>query len=198
MKKSLALISALLIAPALSACSPGIHNRGHSITFDTSGMVVHAVGQPNAHVTPAGDLSIDGKAVAVTPAERELLRQYYQLSSATLRSGEEIGKQGVDMAAKGIGTAIASIFHGDSEAAEKKMDAQSASIEAAAAKLCANVKAIGATQDVIAAHLPAFKPYAAGNAMHCDFTNTVTTRTATSSTTTTFHSDSPATSTAKP
>lgn len=197
MKMSLAFPATLLFAATLAACSPGINGIGHRITFDSTGMVVHASGQPNAHVTRAGDLSIDGKPVAVTPAERALLQQYYQQSSTVLNAGIDMGKQGVDMAAKGIGTAIASIFHGDSSAAEKKMDTQSANIEAEADKLCAGIKAIGITQDALAAQLPAFKPYAAGNQMQCHVSHTVTVNNNGTSTTATFTTDSPATSTAK-
>ena len=72
----------------------------------------------------------------------------------------EIGKQGVDIAGKAVGTAIASIFNGKSDQAEQEMKAQGDRIEAAAMKLCDQMQPMLKTQQELAASLPAFKPYA--------------------------------------
>lgn len=177
MNRILTLTGAALITGTLVACSPGIHALGHSITFDSSGMVVHAAGHPDAHITRNGELDIDGKAVAVTPAQRQLLQRYYRQALDAEDSGEAMGKQGVQMATHGIGAAIHSVFHGDSSRADKQLDAQSKQIEAAADQLCANVEALGATQKAIAAGVPAFAPYAAGNRFQCTVTHTTTIKT---------------------
>lgn len=177
MNKFIPVIASLLVAATLAACAPGINTPGQRITFDSNGMVVHAPGEPNAHVTPAGDLAIGDKTVAVTPAQRELLRRYYQQASGAMASGAAMGKQGVAMAESGISDAVASIFHHGTDAAEKKMDAQSQKIEASADALCKQVKALGDTQVAIAAGIPAFKPYASsGSRMQCTYTHTVTVR----------------------
>jgi hypothetical protein len=175
MKRILTLAGAALLATALSACSPGINEGiGNRITFDSNGMVVHALGHPNAFVSRNGDLSIDGKAVAVSAAQRQLLQRYYQEAVATMDSGKTVGKQGIEMAAHGIGAAFASIFHDDPSPAEKKVDAQSDQMEAAASKLCADIKALGAAQSALAAELPAFAPYASGDRMQCTITHGTT------------------------
>lgn len=175
MNRILTLAGVILSVTALAACSPGINEGiGNRITFDSTGIVVHASGHPNAHISRDGTLSIDGKAVAVTTTQRQLLQQYYRQATGVMNSGEAMGRQGVQMAARGIGDAIASIFHSDSSTAEKRMDADSQHIEAAAGKLCAGVKALGATQDAIAAQIPAFKPYDSSDRVQCEISHTNT------------------------
>lgn len=174
MTRTLILAGIALITVALTACSPGIHTLGNSITFDSSGMVVHAQGHPNAHVSRDGALSIDGKAIAVTPAQRQMLQHYYQQGHDVIASGEAMGKHGVAMAERGIGDAISSIFHSDSSTADKRLQAESQTIQKAADKLCAEVKALGATQNTLAAEIPAFAPYASGDRMQCTVTHTTT------------------------
>lgn len=171
MHKILTLAGTVLIGATLAACSPGINTLGNRITFDSNGMVVHASGQPDAHVSRDGGLSIDGKAVAVTPAQHQLLQRYYQQSVGVMDSGEAMGKHGLAMAGRGIGDAIASIFRRDSATAEKRLDAESQTMETAADKLCADIKALSATQDTLATRIPAFSPYAAGDRMQCTVTH---------------------------
>ncbi|HJP97324.1 MAG TPA: DUF2884 family protein [Rhodanobacteraceae bacterium] len=174
MNRILTLAGVVLTVAALAACSPGIHTLDNSITFDSNGIVVHARGRPNANVSADGDLSIDGKAVAVTPAQHQLLRRYYRQARYTMDSGEAIGKQGVQIATHSIGAAIRSIFHGDSSGADKQLDSQSKQIESAADKLCADIKALGATQHAIAAEIPAFAPYASNDRLQCTVTHSIT------------------------
>lgn len=176
MNRITTLAGSMLIAMSLAACSPGINGTGHRITFDSNGMVIHATGHPDAHVSQDGDLRIGGESIAVTPAQRQLLQHYYRQAGEVMQDGRTMGKHGVSMAERGIGDAIASIFHGDSATAEKRMDAESQKMESDADALCANVKALGATQKTIAAEIPAFAPYASGDQMHCVVTHTVTIR----------------------
>ena len=160
---------------ALAACSPGINEGiGHRITFDSNGMVVHATGKPDAHIGKDGSLSIDDRAVDVTPAQRAMLQRYYGEARSMMQSGEAVGKQGAAMAEKGIGEAITSILHGDSSGADKKLEAQSNQMDSAVGKLCADIGELGATQTAIAMQIPAFKPYASGARTECKVTKTVT------------------------
>ena len=161
------LAGAALIAVTLAACSPGINTFGNSITFDSNGIVVHAVGHPGAYIGRNGGLRIEGKTIAVTAAQRELLQRYYQQAVATMHAGKAMGEHGISMAARGVGDAIASVFRNDSATANQRMQAESKHIEAAAAKLCADVKALGETQNAIATSIPAFAPYASHDRMEC-------------------------------
>ncbi|MFT3896288.1 MAG: DUF2884 family protein [Thermomonas sp.] len=115
---------------------------------------------PHAEITPQGDLLVEGKPVDVTPAQRALLLQYRDEIIGVASTGMEIGKQGVDIAGKAVGTAIASIFNGKSDQAEQEIKAQGERIEAAAMKLCDQMQPMLKTQQELAASLPAFKPYA--------------------------------------
>lgn len=170
MNRILTLAGAVLAAAALTACSPGINTLGNSITFDANGIVVHAAGQPDARIGRDGELRIEGKSIAVTPAQRELLQRYYQQAVITMDAGKAMGEHGISMAARGVGDALASIFHSDSATANARMQAESKHIEAAAAKLCADVKALGDTQNAIATSIPAFAPYASRDRMTCSVT----------------------------
>ena len=115
---------------------------------------------PRAEITPQGDLLIEGKAVTVTPAQRALLLKYRGEIIGVASAGMEIGKQGVDIAGKAIGTAVSSIFNGKSDQVERELEAQGERIEAAAMKLCDQLPPMLQTQQELAASLPAFKPYA--------------------------------------
>jgi hypothetical protein len=186
MNKILTLTGVALATLALAACSPGINEGiGHRITFDSSGMVVHAIGKPDAHIGKDGSLAINDRAIDVTPTQRAMLQRYYQQAGAVMSSGKAISRQGVQMATHGIGAAIRSIFHGDSGSADKQLDAQSQQIESAASTLCTDIKAFGSTQQAIAAEIPAFAPYASGAQTECKVTHTTTIRTAAGNSTTT-------------
>jgi hypothetical protein len=176
MNRILTFAGVVLVVVALAACSPGIHTLGNSVTMDSTGVVVHVAGHPDAHVGRDGSLSIDGKIIAVTPDQRKLLQRYVQETSAAVEAGAKVGKQGISIAAHGIGAAFASIFHDGPSPQEKKLDAESDQIEAAASKLCGHLKALGATQAELATEIPAFAPYASGDRPECKITHTTTYR----------------------
>ena len=71
-----------------------------------------------------------------------------------------IGIKGADLAGKAVGEAFGAIFGGDEKASEARMEAEGKKIEADAMKLCAQLPPMLATQQQLAAALPAFKPYA--------------------------------------
>lgn len=174
MKTILTLAGSVLLAGTLAACSPGINQGiGHRITFDSSGMVVHALGKPNAHVGSDGSLTIDGKAIDVTPAQRELLRHYVAESRTMMQSGEAVGKAGVSVAEHAVGNAISQIFDKNAAASQKALDAQTDAIEKSASLLCTNLQQLVATQKQIAVEIPAFKPYDAVGNVHCTSTKTI-------------------------
>lgn len=174
MKRIVILAGAVLIAAVLAGCSPGIHTLDNSITFDSSGMVVHAPGRGSAHVDRNGELSIDGKAIAVTPAQRQLLQRYYRQARDLMGSSKAMGEHGIAMAARGIGDAITSIFHHDSATANRRMEAESQRMEQAADKLCTDIKALGTTQQAIATAIPAFAPYGSHDRLECTVTHSTT------------------------
>lgn len=116
-------------------------------------------GQPKAEITPQGDLLIEDKAVAITPAQRALLLQYRQHVIGLAGAGMEIGVQGADLGMKAASEAIRGVFGGDTAQIEQRVEAEAAKIEAAALRLCQQLPALLATQQALAASLPAFRPY---------------------------------------
>lgn len=173
MKTFLTLAGSVLLVATLAACSPGINEGiGHRITFDSTGMVVHAIGKPDAHVGRDGSLAIGGQAIAVTPAQRVLLQRYYGEARGMMRSGAAVGKAGVSIAKKSVGNAIRHIFSNDTDASDKALDAQSDAVAKAADALCLNLHELTATQKQVVAQVPAFKPYDALGEVHCKSTDT--------------------------
>ena len=115
---------------------------------------------PKAEITPQGDLLIEGKRVAVDATQRELLLEYRNHIIAIAEAGMAIGIKGADLAGKALGEAVGAIFGGDEKALDARMEAEGRKIEAEAMKLCAQLPPMLATQQELAAALPAFKPYA--------------------------------------
>jgi hypothetical protein len=175
MNKLLLLTGIALATITLAACSPGLNEGiGHRLTFDSNGMVVHAVGKPDAHVGKDGSLAIGDRTIDVTPMQRVMLQRYYRQAGAVVSSGKAMGREGAQMASHSIGAAIRSILHGDSASADKQLDAQSNRIDNAVDKLCTNLKAMDDTQQALATGIPAFAPYATRS--HADCTHTTTIR----------------------
>ncbi len=122
--------------------------------------IKHGDNLPKAEITPRGDLLIEGKEVAVDAAQRKLLLDYRNHVIALADAGMAIGLKGADIAGQAVGGAIGAIFGGDEKALEARMEAEGRKMEAEAMKLCAQLPPMLATQERLAASLPAFKPYA--------------------------------------
>lgn len=117
--------------------------------------------RPKAEISPKGDLLIEGKPVAINDEQRAMLLEYRAHVIGIAESGMEIGVQGADLAAKAMGEAFKGLFSGKSEQEiEKSVEAEAAGIKQSAAKLCARLPEMLASQQKLAAALPEFQPYA--------------------------------------
>ncbi|WP_414495425.1 DUF2884 family protein [Stenotrophomonas maltophilia] len=116
--------------------------------------------QPRAEITPDGRLLIDGKEVAANDAQRRHLQEYRGHVVAVAMAGMDVGVAGAKLGANAAGEALKSIFSGDSEGVEKRINAEAAKIEAQAKRICDRLPAMLASQQALARELPAFKPYA--------------------------------------
>ncbi len=183
MQKLPAMLSALLLVPALTACSAGQSSATTASSSPDSligNTVDHALdeagtrlksenitisndrpGLPRAEITPQGDLLIGGKAVPVTPAQRAMLLDYHAQIMAIAAQGMEIGRQGASLGMKAAGEALTAVFSGQSDKdIERRVEAQAQGIKRSALKICDRLPELMASQQKLAATLPAFKPYA--------------------------------------
>ncbi|MFT4197164.1 MAG: hypothetical protein QM601_04530 [Pseudoxanthomonas sp.] len=139
-------------------------NRGHVLIIQGHNIVTgHGqAGLAKAEITPAGDLLIDGKAVATTPEQKQLVLAYRAqligIASAGIAIGMEGAKVGIDAAA----SVLASLAGGGSADAAGKQAAQSAKerIKPQVEKLCGQLPDLLKAQQALAATLPEFRPYA--------------------------------------
>ncbi|PZT15860.1 hypothetical protein [Stenotrophomonas maltophilia] len=116
--------------------------------------------QPRAEITPDGRLLIGGKEVAANETQRRQLQEYRGHVVAIAMDGMDVGLAGAKLGASAAGEALKGIFSGDSEGIEKRINAEAEKIEAQAKRICNRMPAMLASQQALAASLPAFKPYA--------------------------------------
>lgn len=111
-------------------------------------------------VSPAGDLLIDGKAVAIDDNQRQLLLQYRAQVIKVAEAGIEVGVQGADLGARAAGEALKGLLSGNTEQIEERVNAEAKKLEESAAKICDQLPALLAAQQQLAAAIPEYKPYA--------------------------------------
>lgn len=117
-------------------------------------------GRPRAEITPQGELLVDGKAVATNPAQRAMLLEYRGQVIGVAEAGMVIGSKAADLAGSAIKESLGALFSGDTDAIEKRVEAEAMKLKAEARVLCTQLPPMLATQQKLAASLPEFKPYA--------------------------------------
>lgn len=117
-------------------------------------------GRPRGEITPQGELLVDGKAVATNPAQRAMLLEYRGQVIGIAEAGMVIGSKAADLAGSAIKESVGALFSGDTDAIEKKVEAEAMKLKAEAKVLCTQLPPMLATQQKLAASLPEFKPYA--------------------------------------
>lgn len=163
----------LAVAALLSACNPGasVSTGSGQVSSNGERITLKADGQPTAQITKAGEFSIDGKIQTVTPEQRLLLQTYHREMNGMTSDGIAIGKQGAALAGTAVTEAIKGAINGNGDQIDAKVEAEAEKIEQRALQLCRRLVVIKATQDSLAAQLPAFAPYATiatGDVKDCD------------------------------
>jgi len=115
---------------------------------------------PPAAITPAGDLLIDGKPVAVDEAQRALLLQHRANILAMAGQGVEVGLKGAALGARAATGAVANVLGGDRKQFEAWIEAEAVKLKDQALELCGRLPAILQSQQALAAAVPEFQPYA--------------------------------------
>ena len=174
------LVSTLLLALPLAACTDqgtdaakSLSDTGSSIgrsvqeatdkarrEMSTGNFKLSVDGLPTAEITPAGALLIEGKDVVTTPAQRVQLLEYRHQVEGIALAGMDIGVAGANLGVKAAGEALKGVFSGQTEGIEQRVNAEADKLKVQAKGLCDKLPAMLATQQALAASLPAFAPYA--------------------------------------
>lgn len=131
---------------------PNINVNGHEINANQD--------LPKAEITPQGDLLIEGKPVAISPEQRQLLLEYRGDIIGVVEVGMAMGVKGADLAGQALSETLSGLLSGDTAQIEAKIEAEASKLEAEAVRLCAQLPPMLDTQQRLAASLPAFQPYA--------------------------------------
>ena len=157
MNTSARLLLPIAMACILAACHiPDTTMENGAIKLYGDTVALQVAGSPKATIGADGAFAIDGKAVSVTPAERELLVRYNQSVHSVHDTGLAMGRSGIETAAKAIKDKISSTPDQANQTAEAGAD----ELKKLNLDICKAEAAIKDTQDQLATQLAAFKPYA--------------------------------------
>lgn len=128
---------------------------------------------PKAEITPGGDLLIEGKAVAATPAQKALVLAYRGELLGVVGDGMAIGMEGASIGVDAAANALKGVLAGKSgDEIGKQVGAQARDqLKPMVDQLCGRMPALLSAQDALATALPEFKPYATmdqGDVDDCD------------------------------
>lgn len=157
MKATVRPLLAVALACTLAACHiPDTTMENGAIRLYGDVVTLHVDGAPGADIAADGGLTIDGKAVDITPVERGLLTQYNRSVRSVHETGVAMGKAGIETAAK----AIAAKASSTPDQADTAAKAGAGQLQDLTLDICKDTVAIKAAQDQLATQLAAFKPYA--------------------------------------
>ncbi len=164
MNRRIGLLIGVALLPglaALSGCTEHISTSGGRGTFAIKGTTVRisVPGRSNASVHESGRLVIGGRAIALTPSEQTLARQYYQhalgISAAGSATGEAGGRLGVDI----VGSLFSALWQGNSAVIQRTAHQGSAQVRADVRALCDQMAELATAQNALADAVAAFAPY---------------------------------------
>jgi hypothetical protein len=117
---------------------------------------------PKAEITPAGDLLIEGKAVATTPDQKARVLAYRGDLLGVVGDGMAIGMEGARVGIDAAASALKGVLAGqDGDEIGKQVGEQAkAKIQPMVAQLCTRLPGLLSAQQALSAALPEFAPYA--------------------------------------
>lgn len=135
-----------------------VHVSGKGFNIDTGSR--RDSGRPRAEITPGGELLIEGRKVEANAEQRALLRDYRRKIEDIAMAGMDIGVAGAELGVKAATEALRSVFSGNADDIERRVEARADAVRASAAGLCDRLPGLLATQERLAAAMPEFRPYA--------------------------------------
>ncbi|MBS0456079.1 MAG: hypothetical protein JSS44_01940 [Proteobacteria bacterium] len=156
-------VAAAILAAGLSGCGTTYisDDSGHAVVLRNDVATISAKGLPDAVIDADGSLRIGGKAIATTPAQQALLKRWHDQLAGVRSAGIATGVAGVKLAAHSVADAVSGSHSAGGGKDPSGGDDRGRKVQAKALAICDNLDALQATQDNLAAALPAFKPYAA-------------------------------------
>jgi hypothetical protein len=130
-----------------------------SLSFD-GGVVVLKRGGSTARIAANGDLTVDGKAVAIDDAQRRDLVAYRDAARQLRKNALATGQAGVQLAKNVVSEVISGVASGDTSKIERNAELEAEKVKSAAARLCTDLGVMRAAQDRLAGTLTPFQPFA--------------------------------------
>lgn len=126
----------------------------------TGNIDISESGQPDAEITPQGDLLIGGSKVEITAEQRELLLDYRGHVTEIATTGAAIGIQGASLATSAMSKAFAGVLSGNTDKIEQEIEAEANELAEQALRICELLPPMLETEQQLASSLPEFQPYA--------------------------------------
>lgn len=156
--KTLGLAALAIAATACSAPSDG-DSFTHLTPLNSQQIAVHRHNGADAVMSASGELTIDGKTVALNQAQRELVTRYFAGAHSLRDDGFATGMAGASTALTAISSVVTGLASGEPDKIGQDVEAKTAKVEAQVEKVCRDLHDLALTQDALAAALPEFKPY---------------------------------------
>ena len=121
-----------------------------------------ATERPKGEITPAGDLLIDGKAVAIDAVQRRLLLDYRAQVIGVARAGLQAGEKAALVALDATDMSMFGLIVGGlTGSLERRIEnTVKKELQPAIVQICRRLPQLHAAQQSLAASIPAFRPYA--------------------------------------
>jgi len=153
-------LGALMLAS--SACSADSESDSfvQLTPLNSRQLAVRRHNSPDAIVSVTGELTIDGKTVALNQAQKDLATRYFAGAKTLRDDGFATGMAGASTALTAISAVVSGLASGEPDKIGDAVEAKAAQVEVQAQKLCRDQGELAATQNALAASVPEFKPYA--------------------------------------
>jgi len=138
------------------------------ISLKDNTVVLRPDGVPQAIISAAGDFTIDGDAVVVSPDQRSLFKNYYSGVLAIRDHGIATGAAAAGIAGTALSSVAQGLANGETKNIDAEVSASRAKVEAQAENICRDLAQAYAAQESLATQLDAFKAYAVIKADEAD------------------------------
>ncbi len=166
------IIKSLCLSALMMGTVNAIASEDNSFTqltaLNSQQFAVHRHDGPDAIVSATGELSIAGKNLPVNPAQKDLVIRYFAAATTLHNDSFATGMAGASTAMTAIGSVVTGLADGDPEKIGPAVEAKALKVEAAAHKVCGDVRELIVVQNGLAESLSDFKPYALIDAKNVD------------------------------